>query len=501
METKQSEYTVEKKVHVAESCVEKEEVYWLDISSDKLLDSNNKIKLFHHDDIVTSKLNPIHLNRLIRRKLGKTTSKQDDEGELSTISQLHEKAKNTFKNVFMKSFEEVMVSVALEIGMRDGRSKFIYKDIAKHVLQNPNYFTICRTAYIMRGMFERHFRWKIKLEEKIMNKLGFKYKNGFVSREKNFGCFCNLISEIVTNKHRDMNTRFKKKHGFRIVQRSKEHANKVEGRLRPDNKNFFGLMKNVQVDRNYSNSIDYSIPKKLKFQKNENNEVHFDILENIVFPPRSISKVFFILGQWVDDFKVHVDEKEESSASSDEENIPLAEEKSDDEITPERQKKRSEKKKGLKPGKRNRVVLAQKSIKSKKKRKIIESSDSEYECENYKKQKKLEEEYDRFLKDYEKDETEKLKITEEEEENESREKKAKVDESKTNQENIRKKEMELTKEMEKKINEITEEVKEKEIIEDEAKRTTACAIIRKTKVNVSWDLNFANYIVILIYYY
>ena len=119
----------------------------------------------------------------------------------------------------------------------------------------------------------------------------------------------------------------------------------------------------------------------------------------------------------------------------------------------------------------------------------------------HKNQKKLEEEYDRFLKDYEKDETEKLKITEEEEENESREKKAKVGESKTNQENLRKKEMELTKEMEKKINEITEEVKEKEIIEDEAKRTTACAIIRKTKVNASWNLNFANYIVILIYYY
>ena len=111
-----------------------EEVYWLQCCPENFLETDDKIKVFNHDDIVSSKLNPVHLNRLIRRKLGKTTSKLEDAGELNVISQLHEKVKNTFKNVFLKSYEQIMVSVALEIGMRDGRSKFCYRDIGKHVL-------------------------------------------------------------------------------------------------------------------------------------------------------------------------------------------------------------------------------------------------------------------------------------------------------------------------------------------------------------------------------
>ena len=73
-----------------------------------------------------------------------------------------------------------------------------------------------------------------------MERLGYKYTNGFTSSEKNFGCFGILISDVITNKHRDINTRFKLKHGFRIVQRSKIHLATVKGRLRPDNKIFLG---------------------------------------------------------------------------------------------------------------------------------------------------------------------------------------------------------------------------------------------------------------------
>ena len=132
------------------------EIYWLhNVSQNNFLSTNN-VTSFDHDDIVSAKLKPIHLNRLVRKKHGRTTTKQDNKAELNFIGELHEKVKISFKNEFIRSFEEVMVSVALEIGMRDGRSKFTYKDIAKHVLENPNYYTICRMTYLMRGIFERH---------------------------------------------------------------------------------------------------------------------------------------------------------------------------------------------------------------------------------------------------------------------------------------------------------------------------------------------------------
>ena len=68
-------------------------------------------------------------------------------------------------------------------------------------------------------------------------------------------------------------------------------------------------MKNIQQDETYSKAIDYTIPSQLDFQKDKNGEVHFDILENIVFPPGSISNVFFILGEWISDFKIRTKKK------------------------------------------------------------------------------------------------------------------------------------------------------------------------------------------------
>ena len=120
----------------------------------------------------------------------------------------------------------------------------------------------------MRGTFERHHCWKVKVEQKMMKQMNYEYTNGFVSSQKNYGYFSNLISEVVTNKHRDFNTRFKNKHGFRIVQRSKKHNETVGGRLRPDNKSFFSLLKNVQYDKNYIGAIKETIPQQLNFQNN-----------------------------------------------------------------------------------------------------------------------------------------------------------------------------------------------------------------------------------------
>ena len=82
------------------------------------------------------------------------------------------------------------------------------------------------------------------------------------------------------------------------------------------------MLKNVQEDKTYDGGIDYNMPKRLKFQKDKNGEVHFDILENVVFPSGSISRVFFILGQWIGD--VNMDDVDEDNDQSSDDEKPLS---------------------------------------------------------------------------------------------------------------------------------------------------------------------------------
>ena len=96
--------------------------YWLEISLIKA-STIDETQLFEHDDILTASLSPDHIKRLIRRKHGKTSTKQNDINEVKSITNLHDKVKNNFKNAFVIAYEDMMVAVALSIGMRDGRSK------------------------------------------------------------------------------------------------------------------------------------------------------------------------------------------------------------------------------------------------------------------------------------------------------------------------------------------------------------------------------------------
>ena len=382
--------------------IKKKELFWLDITQEKHLLSSDVVKTFDHDDIETSKPTPKHINKLIRKRYGKTSSKQNVDTELKIIRDLHDKVKTNFKNLFKASFEEIMVTVAIEIGMRDGKSKYSYGDIAKHVIGNPNYCTVCRLAFLMRGMFERHHRLKIKLEEKFMRILGFKYTNNFKSNEKSFGCFSNIISEVITNKHRDINSRLKRVHKFRIVQRSKIHFQTIPGRLRSDNKSFFSLLKNVQYEDENEKTIDEKIPEKLRYVSGTNNEVHFDILEGIVFPPGSLSKIFFIIGKWIGDLQCSVENSIEQNVKQNDTNYEIQEAKPNDKSTAKEDNESSsdedvsiELSKTYKKGKRKKVVLVRKP---KKKKRVIEESDSDSE---YVDAVTMEKDFEKFLGDVE----------------------------------------------------------------------------------------------------
>ena len=310
METSKTQTTIEKSF---ENATERKETYWLNST---ILENNPKHcatwKLFHQDDIQVGKITPNHLNKLIRRKLGNTSSKQNDVLILQKIQVEHDSIRHEFRTCFKKSFENLMVNAALIIGMRDGKSKYMYKDITEHVLEGPNFFTVCRMSYLMRGMFEKHHQWKLKLELKYMEMFKFKYQHEFKSTEKNFGCFSNIISEVITNKHRDINSRMMKRHQFRIVQRSTTHKNTVKGRLRQDNKSFFSILKNVQYINKDVEEIDDTMPEQLKFKKNKHNEVHYDILEDIVFEKGSLTNVYYLVGEWIGDISSEIKDKSDS---------------------------------------------------------------------------------------------------------------------------------------------------------------------------------------------
>ena len=140
-----------------------------------------------------------------------------------------------------------MVDIALAISMREGKISSPYLDIPKHVPNNPTYSSICRLSYLMRGVLDSHVNLKLKLEEIFMKKYNFVYGKGFKSDSRNHGCFAKILSEIITQKQQDMNTRLMKELKFKCVQRSVDHKKlSNDSRMTKENKSFFGIIKNVQ---------------------------------------------------------------------------------------------------------------------------------------------------------------------------------------------------------------------------------------------------------------
>ena len=141
-----------------------------------------------------------------------------------------------------------------------------------------------------------------------MKKLKFIYNDNFCSTPTENGCFMTLISDVITQKHRDMNRRLQKKHSFIIVQRSSEHRKLVRPnkRMPADNLSYFGLLKNVEVKvkddvmkKDVIEKLNLTIPNSIAFNRNSFGEIHFSLLENIIFPKGSLSKANKIIAKWI----------------------------------------------------------------------------------------------------------------------------------------------------------------------------------------------------------
>ena len=178
--------------------------------------------LFHCHNIMTAKTTPEHLKSLLKRKYGEHTTRVNDKSLLQMVEENRNVYKERFKIEFKSSFESMMVDVALELGIRDGKAKYAYIDIVKHILTSPSYSTICQLSYLMRGVFDCHPNLKIKLERHFMKMIRYVYTDGFKSQGKHFGCFSQLISEVITQTHRDINSRLLKN---RILSVCKGHYN------------------------------------------------------------------------------------------------------------------------------------------------------------------------------------------------------------------------------------------------------------------------------------
>ena len=193
-----------------------------------------------------------------------------------------------------------MTSIAMKIGMRNGKARYTFIDIARHTLNRPSWESLCHLNYVLRGACEQHHNWKINFETTFMNKLNYKYLKNFRSEGKQHRCFVMILSDVMSNKLRDVNSHLKKHLGVSLTIHTKEHQDDEKRRMNTNNKSFFGTRKNIKIHYNsdayqkLSNkpnktiNYDFPPPSNLLLHLNKNGEIKYNILEGIVFPIGSL---------------------------------------------------------------------------------------------------------------------------------------------------------------------------------------------------------------------
>ena len=371
----------------------KKTVYW--VTHNEPTFNEDAILSFYKNDILIRKIKPHDCKKLLINGYGPRTSKIDRSECHDIITKRHNFIRDTFRKDFKSSLEDLWTRVAVIIGMRDGRSQYHYNDIVKHVTANPTFSTICRLQYLIRGIFDNHTQWKIKMERKLMNKYHYIYRDDFNSEATSNGCFASIISDVYVQKNRDINRRLANKHNFILVQRSQDHRNiNKKGRMPADNQSYFGLIKNVEYKKEDENEkrkfmeiLKQTTPKTVNFQNNGLGEIHYTILENIVFPKGSLSKVNKIVANWIGDLPDIPPSPNQGNLieiNSLHYNNELALKQDFDdkeghevEVVHDVQKPRSDKKD--KNNKRKKVLLSNKEMKAGKKRRCQVDSDSDWE--------------------------------------------------------------------------------------------------------------------------
>lgn len=285
-------------------------VYWLESN---VTANKKQVLLFEHNDIFTSKPPRCHISKLIKQKFGPRTQKINDQDYCSAICERHESIRLNFLNNVRASVEDIMTNVAMKIGMRDGKARFTFIDIARHVLTRPTWESICRLNYVLRGAFEYHRNWKLNFESNFMKRFNYVYLHQFSSQGKQHGCFVKIISDVISNKIRDVNSRLKKHLGISLTIRNSDSGSENARRMIPNNKSFFGIKKNVKIHLDSdaykknlskkSNKLDYSFPapSSLRHFLNVDGEIEYNILEGVVFPVRSLLAVNHAITSWIAD--------------------------------------------------------------------------------------------------------------------------------------------------------------------------------------------------------
>ena len=315
-------------------------IYWLEYNEvvDNIIKPNI---LFYHNDIFTNKPPKSHISKLIKKKYGARTQKMNDQEYCNAVFKRHEFIRLNFLNNVRASVEDIMTSIAMKIGMRDGKARFTFIDIARHTLTRPSWESLCRLNYVLRGAFEYHHNWKLHFESNFMKRFNYKYMNDFKSQGKQHGCFVRIISDVISNKIRDVNSRLKKHLGISLTIRTTTSREDNMKRMSSNNKSFFGINKNVQIHSDSDaykkflgktkKTIDYSFPPpaSLNFQLNHNGEIEYNILEGVVFPVGSLLTVNQIVTYWIAD--VPTDKMNNSSLPT--ERITILETTTNDEDT------------------------------------------------------------------------------------------------------------------------------------------------------------------------
>ena len=289
-----------------------EGVHWLEHNVN-VGSIGKQVLLFDDNDIFTNKPPKSHISKLVKKKFGSRTLKITDDKYCDEIYQRHEVIRVNFLNNVRTSVEDLMTNIAMKIGMRDGKARYTFIDIARHTLNQPTWESICRLNFVLRGAFEHHHNWKIKFEGNFMKKLKFQYINGFKSQGKQHGCFVRIIADVISNKIRDVNARLKKHLGISLTIRNFNSRVENSKRMIPNNKSFFGIKKNVKIHldsdayKKHSsktiNKIDYTFPPptSLFHHVNHNGEIEYSILEGIIFPPKSLFMVNQAIMYWIAD--------------------------------------------------------------------------------------------------------------------------------------------------------------------------------------------------------
>ena len=206
-----------------------------------------------------------------------------------------------------------MINVAMKIGMRDGKARFTFLDIARHTLTHSTWKSLYRLNNVLQGTFGCHQNWKLNFKSNFMKRFNITLlSKSNQTSGKQHGYFVRFISDAISNKICDINSRLKKHLGINLTIRNTDSRSEMKDKWILITSLFVGV-KNVKMnfgsDVYKTNSgetnktFDYRFlpPSSWLYHLNHNGEIEYNILEGIVFPVGSFITVNHASTYWIAD--------------------------------------------------------------------------------------------------------------------------------------------------------------------------------------------------------